>query len=379
MGGIEITFRKMLATREVRKRVGLLFVGLLLLCFGNGCGTEAQIQVSRYDSDKAQQANALVYYLPQTVLDVDFSVVCSYYTPGPYAQYCEKFLGITAMATQPAQHCQLVGVKISTHQEADSRYPILAHLTRQQQSPLFLQLIANGLLMPADGLYPQTANLCQLNTERQPYCYTDLSSDPFIDSEKNVFHSVVQKDTSFVSVPVTREVTIKRSLAEKAQQAAEQIFTLRKRRVELLLGDDMPTTPDGIPTVLKEIARLEAEYLTLFIGRTIYDTIHIQRSYTPSQNENTTILCRFSDTQGIVASSDMTASPILLQLTCNTKETIDLESIPTLRNAYYYRTSVPIYVQLSLDGENIYQGRIAISQYGKLMHVPVQLRLHNAN
>ena len=214
---------------------------------------------------------------------------------------------------------------------------------------------------------------------RQPYCYTDLSSDPFIDSEKNVFYSVVQKDTSFVSVPVTREVTIKRSLEEKARQAADQIFTLRKRRIELLLGDDMPTTPDGIPTILKEIARLEAEYLMLFIGRTTYDTVHVQRSYTPLQSENTTILCRFSDTQGIVPSNDMTASPILLQLTCDAKETIDLESIPTLHNAYYYRTAFPTGVQLSLDGENIYQGRIAISQYGKLMHAPVQLRLSHAN
>ena len=377
--GIEIMFCKMLATREVRNRAGLWFVGLLLLCFGSGCGTGSQIQVSKYDSDKAQQANALVYYLPQTVLDFDFSVACSYYTPGPYAQYCEKFLGIAAVATQPVQHCQLAGVKITTHQEVDTRYPILAHLTHGQQSPLFLQLTANGMLMPANELYPQTANVCQQNTARQPYCYTDLSSDPFIDSEKNVFHSVVQKDTSFVSVPVTREVTIKRSLEEKARQAADQIFALRKRRIELLLGDDMPTTPDGIPTILKEIARLEAEYLMLFVGRTTYDTVHVQRSYTPLQSENTTILCRFSDTQGIVPSNDMTASPILLQLTCDAKETIDLESIPTLHNAYYYRTAFPTDIQLSLDGENIYQGRIAISQYGKLMHAPVQLRLSHAN
>lgn len=364
--------------KDVIKCCLLFLLGMSTLYLFDGCST-ARMEVLRYDAEKAQNGSAFVYYLPQTVIDFDFAVVYSHYTPGPYAQYCEKFLGISGIATESNQNCQIAGVKATTHQEVDMRYPFLAILRHQAAIPAFLQLAENGLLMPSDAAYPQGGVPQMVSTTQQPYCYTDLSSYPFIDLEKNVFHSVVQKDTSFVSVPVTREVTIKRSLEEKAQQAAEQIFTLRKRRIELLLGDDMPTTADGIPTMLREIARLEAEYLSLFIGRTTHDTVHFRLSHTPTLAENSTILCRFSDAKGIVSSSDMTASPLLIQVMCESKETLELESLRPLQDAYYYRTAVPAQVQLSLDGANIYQGRLAISQYGRLMHVPIQLRVANAN
>ena len=344
--------------------------------FFDSCSTTC-IEVLKFNAEKAQRPNAVVYYLPQTVLDFDFAVARSYYTPGPYASYSEKFLGITKVMTAPMQNCQIVGVRLATHQEVDLQYPFLALLHRRPNTSLFLQLTENGFLLPAEASHQDFAKVQRISTEQPPYTYTDLSSSPFIDSEKNVFHSLVQKDTSFVSVPVMREVSVKRSSEEKARQAADQIFALRKRRMDLLLGDDMPTTSDGIPTVLKEIARLEAEYLSLFIGRTDYDTIHCQLTYIPNQTDNSAILCRFSSTQGIVPASNMAASPLLLQLDCETKEMIKTDLLPVLRNAYYYRTITPAHLQLSLDGKSIYQERVAISQYGKLMHAPIQLRLTN--
>ncbi len=376
----EDQYDKMQSKRNVAKRGLYWLTSIATACFLGACSS-THFEVSRYDAQKAKQSNTCVYYLPQTVIDFDFAVVRSHYTPGPYAPYSEKFLGITTVSTTPAQHCQITKVRASTHQEEDVRYPFLATLRCQAPSSiLFGQLTANGLLLPANATPHVTpyASQQQCSTQQQ-YCYTDLSSYPFIDSEQSVFQSVVQKDSTFVNVPVTREVTVKRSVEEKARQAADQIFALRKRRIELLLGDDMPTTNDGIPTVLKEIARLEAEYLSLFIGHTAYDTLHVQRSYTPNWTDNSAILCRFSDTQGIVSANDMTASPILLQLTCDVKEMIELESLSTLHNAYYYRTAMPTLVQLSLNSGTIYQGRVAISQYGKLMHAPVQLRLNHNN
>lgn len=364
--------------RKIRRRVSVFqLISLCSLAILSSCGT-SHMEVQSYDAAKANEANASVYYLPQTVLDFELSVLRSYYTPGPYAAYSEKLLGITGIGTVPTQNHQIWEVKADSHQEADRRYPFLVFLKQQKvPTPLFLQLTSRGLLMPAEVSYQQQGKSYKPNALHAQYCYTDLSSQPFVDSEKDVSFSVVQVDSAFVSIPIIREVAVKRSLEEKAQQAAEQIFTLRKRRMEFLLGDDIPSTPDAIPTLLKEITRLESEYLSLFIGRTVYDTIRYQFSYTPTQSENSVVLCRFSEAKGIVAATDMTARPVILQLTCEKKQNLSLESLPVLRDAYYYRTAVPVELQLTIEGTTLYQGRRSISQYGQLMHLPVSLRITN--
>lgn len=348
---------------------------LLQLILAWGCGEKKLVRVAPYSSETAQASHNLVYYLPTTELDICFTVVHERFTPGPYASFCERFLGFTPSQQNTEPLYRITHVSVAPRQEADLTHPFVAQLYAPN-TPLFLQLSERGLLFPSQQNYVAAASTQSVANKPQEHQYTDLSSQPFIDSERSVLQSVKQSDSSFVSVPVTREVSVKRSLEEKARQAAEQIFFLRKRRLDLLAGDDMPTTPNGISVVLNEIARLEIEYLSLFMGKTLYDTLYSHVYFTPSADAASAIVCRFSPNMGIVSSGSMMASPILFRAQLELEKThINWSELPTLQNAYYYRAQRPVSIELVLGADMLYQGRIAFSQYGELLHAPLMLQL----
>ena len=148
------------------------------------------------------------------------------------------------------------------------------------------------------------------------------------------------------------------------------IFQWRKRRLDLLSGEEMPTSPDGLAVVLKELNRLEAEYLSLFRGVSQCDTIWTKLAFVPQRGAKTAILCRFAPSRGIVAAHEMTAQPLVLHLESD-GEVAGVTAPPSSKNAYFYRSQRAVNVRLMRDNQMLYEGRVSLSQVGELLLRPI--------
>ena len=167
------------------------------------------------------------------------------------------------------------------------------------------------------------------------YAQTLLGSRAFVvDSSK---YSVVAADIALLegdeygftenfdnyedySVSETTMLADRLSLLEKnpevaATEAAETIYRLRKARIELITGDQGEGFfGGGLEGALKEMSRLESEYLELFYGRRVvrYET----RTFIlpVDANNSSMTIARFSANNGIVGLDDLAGDIIFLNI-----------------------------------------------------------------
>lgn len=118
------------------------------------------------------------------------------------------------------------------------------------------------------------------------------------------------------SVSIDRLSATDVTLEAAAEAAAEQIYELRQARLDLItgeLGDGVYGA--GLESALREIERLEQGYLELFYGRrTVTVTTH--RIVLPVDASLTNyIIARFSPTDGLLASDDLSGDIVMLNIT----------------------------------------------------------------
>ena len=116
-------------------------------------------------------------------------------------------------------------------------------------------------------------------------------------------------------ISADRMSTSEKSVESAAREAAETIFKMRKARMEMITGEQGEGVfGGGLESALREIERLESEYLELFYGRRVvkYET------YTyilPVSAENRSMtLARFSADSGVVAVDDLAGDVIFLNI-----------------------------------------------------------------
>jgi len=209
-----------------------------------------------------------------------------------------------------------------------------------------------------------------------------MSPSSFIGSERTTHYSRVLQDSVFIRVPVHKTIVVEKSLEDKAREAADFIFSLRKRRFDLLVGDaDFVAEGKAVEVVLNEISKLEKEYLSLFIGKTGTTASTHYFNYTPAANdEETSIIFRFSTTKGVLPSSDLSGNPVLLSVK-KSDEWKDLEVLNSLaiekkkprNDLVYYRLPIPLSVRV-YDSQSEYIAKIVgVYQLGPTLRLPARM------
>lgn len=193
----------------------------------------------------------------QTTIQVTLKVRQEQVIMGPYSRYAKQYLGINAPLNNKTIY-SIVGASIS----GDN----LAKCDKSNR-------LVNGNKI--------------VNTPKQRIDFIDVSINP-----------------------ITTGITT-RSDADLAKSAAETIFTLRKRRFDLVTGESSDLGA-GLGAAVKEMKRLEKEYLSLFTGSTSVDYTTYVFNVTPTTGKDKYIICRVSDNKGVVPDTDVTGDPVLL-------------------------------------------------------------------
>lgn len=369
--------------QEYHKSCKLLAVNsiIIILLFTGSCNT---INVTKISTAKKPDEKSLVYALPQTVLRVEAELTKTTTLRGPYYQFAEKYLGITTVPDADKTEWKISSISIDQYAEPDSAHYYCIHPAKCSASGS-LNLTADGRLVsvnaaPQCGKIPNSATDVFLKNSayNNSIFFTDLTV------KKNVaeFQDTVYKrisDSSHVRVPVIKKNIDKKSINQKAEEAANFIIKIRKNRFNIVAGkkEKFPADGKSIEEIIKEFDSLEAEYLSLFIGKTLTETYRYSFEYTPGSKSGGTPFPLFylSPGKGLVPENDKSGEAVMIQVTpANKTDGIDnylakRKAGKPKKHGLYYR--VPDYGLVKImQKENILATKkTMIAQFGSVVNL----------
>jgi hypothetical protein len=352
----------------------------LLLAIAYLFCTAAPAQTPFKKGHAVPEGATVVYALPYSVIEIQVKAVHELFTAGPYARYAQKYLGMAAeMENRETYHLKSIALRTLTEADASQVYSL--EIKEKNASANFLALSAEGLITSLDpaGAPPTTFRLATTPQGK----FNDTGSEPKIGRDKVTLYKNVQTSAGYEKVPVQQNQLVEKNPERRAEEAANFIFNLRKKRVELITGETEATwNNDGLRAALEEIKRLEKEYLSLFLGKTTTDTQSAVFHVMPDagQAKQLYVAFRFSDTQGLLPASNVAGRPVTLELVSE-KKTASLPS--NIFNGAADKRSpriayrLPDTVQAHLnDGQtNLLQTRLQIYQFGQILSLPVNLKI----
>ncbi len=304
----------------------------------------------------ALQAQESIYSLPSTTFVVEVDAVQEYFFAGPYAAFAPKMLGFSA-PEKDAVSARVTRVALQPCVEADpsARYPVEAGLE------YLLSLSAQGLVCFRDTLEAEALRWRFSPLPSRDWSDKGLTGSDVLRTETTV--EMVQVDTGFVQMPVTRKVPGTKSLEEKAAEAAEIILSVRQERRSIAMGHtDATFSGEALPAALEELSRIEEEYLALFRGYKVERPLHGVFDVQPSADERVQRYVAFvlSDTDGLKAEGRGT--PFYLELEAETRpEAVDAGG---RRRTLRYREPAICTVRLTQDGRDLLITRAPVYQLG---------------
>ena len=339
------------------------------------------INVIAPNSSTVLNGSAFTYSLPRTVVKFKVTAVRTNVYPGPYAAYAKKFLGIESVFSKRSTSWEIENIKIDAGTESDPNSVFIVESEDQKYINLF-ELVKTGLIVPFSSTVVNSTTMVNVKPSQvSELVWSDLSATPFMAEEKDVLYTKVLRDSTYVRVPVQKSVVVAKSFEEKAQEAADFIFSLRKHRMEFLTTDtDNPIDGLAVKESLQEIAKLESEYLSLFIGKTVSDTVAREFEYIPKGETNeTAIVFRFSESKGLLPMSDLSGSPVVLEFKVedsNNAETAFLNSTANKNfkkiSWIYYKIPRTCQVSLLFNNEELAKRRLPIYQFGEMVQIPTK-------
>lgn len=343
------------------KTIIISVLGLFVCC---AAGAQTAKNQHLYFSENP---NAVAYSLPRTAITVGLVVEKETIRKGPYARFAQRLLGVVAPLADKELY-QIKGASMSYSEESDPSkvYAIDAN----DKTLAALALTKNNIAEPNNSASLDNS-FASSATDR--FTFNDLGIAPIVTTRTIVSH--IQNDSSFVKVAPDRTQIEEKSLEQMANDAADAIFTLRKRRFDLVTGEAGENVfGAGLEAAIKEIARIEQEYLSLFLGKQSVQQIVKEYVIVPDSGKLNYIVARFSDTEGVMSDSDLSGKPIVLELRPENRAAhyaLPRKAGRDSRPLLYYRVADVAQCRL-LDGKReICKERIPIYQLGATVDIPI--------
>ncbi len=354
------------------KRFGLFVAALLLAAL--------QLPASAQVLDGVEApAGAIVYSLPSTTIALKVTAAHEAYQAGPYAQYAQKYLGIDVKQAS-GDYYTIKSIEMVPYVEADPQVSAAVNLSGSKSAPAnFLSLCSQGLVVLSDGYTGKAAQWrFPSAVGAQEFLKGAVSN---IDNTSTTLYKTVMGAEGLEKVPVKQEQAVVKSLEKKAEETAEMIFILRQKRIDIITGNtDATFSGEAMAATLQEIKRLEEEYMSMFVGKSVWDEQTAVFDVIPkaSNKNHMYIAFRISDSQGLVPANNMQGRPIVLELVAGDEPiapTSVSEAALNTKGRVAYRKPVTVTARI-LDGQKVLlQSRVPVYQLGKIQSFPIETTL----
>ncbi len=147
-----------------------------------------------------------------------------------------------------------------------------------------------------------------------------------------------------------------------AEAAAKQIYALRRARLELITGElGDGGFGAGMESALREMARLEREYLDLFYGKRTTTISHHKFIIPVEEAKANYVIARFNPNEGLVAEDDLTGDIVLVTIRPSQME----YPVSDIKGKISYRYANNARVMLSLGGNSLAERVLPIYEFGE--------------
>ncbi len=350
------------------KRILILFVVSVLA-----------LQVFAQKKREISTAVNVNYCLPKVVYKLEVIMDCIQYIPGPYWKYAEKELSLTPKVIEAKERWKIADIKVSPQYVPDEKamYSVAASA---DYWPVALTLSAEGFLAGIAGGKGEVVG----NYSALEYHNNEIKDIEVIDITKlntyNHLKEVLDTNYTFQEVdgemkkiwdPIIRYAS--KTELDNVKEAVSEIFRIRSERVRLLNADN--NVPDGksLEIILKEYDRMEANYLSLFMGKKITNRVKKVVYCTPLKADEPTLAFRFAENEGITDSKNVSALAYFLQVsdvTVPSSKSIDGEADVA---GIFYRVPAMGKLQLLCGKDILMKMETMVPQLGEIKRFPLDI------
>lgn len=334
----------------------------------------------------SQSEGTVVYSLPGTSLHLTVETIRESYTPGPYSKYAKKYLGIE-VSDQTKDTYSLMSVKLTPYLEADRSKSYVVNVSGASASAFF-SFSSQGLILLSDANKGQSEywrfpTLAENNQIEAREATQNLTS-----TETTLYKNVKNAQGGYDRVAVQQSQVVEKSLEKKAAEAANMIFSLRKKRVEIITGDtDATFSGEALKAAIDEISRLEDSYLSLFIGTTqsAVQTKEFDVIPKADMEKQMYVAFRMSDTQGLLAPGNVSGRPIVMELVpeesapavqelpATNSKSSKSKGAPSPENMITYRIPQICQVKIMDGSDMLLHTRVPVYQLGETLTFPIDI------
>lgn len=240
-----------------------------------------------------------------TTLAVDLTVECERIIVGPYARYAQKYLGVRASLVDRTQY----------------------------------RIVAADVAVVEDGEYG-----------------VKPLAEATVDVDDHMGHA-----EEFAKLLPDKLYMGEIAAEEAAKQAAEQIFILRRARFDLITGElGEGVYGAGLESALREIDKLEQQYIELFFGKHITSTKSYRYTLPVDSELTAPIVARFSPEVGLLPSDDLTGNIVMLNIVPSNME----YPAGDIKGRVEYRYANNSTVTVSVGHEELVSRLLPIYEFG---------------
>ena len=95
-----------------------LFISIIFILLISACSKYNVVHVQK--TGEVSKKNGIYYNLPKTIVTIDVTITKTEKIKGPYAQYAQKYLGISNVNTANTTSYEISDIALDTYSEPDS-------------------------------------------------------------------------------------------------------------------------------------------------------------------------------------------------------------------------------------------------------------------
>ncbi len=344
----------------------------------------AQIKVLPI-SEKDMNIKSLpeIYFLPQTSFQIKLTIETETLIPGPYAKYAEKYLSIKNASTSEISDMRIENIEIKEFTQADPNacFVVIGDSESKISCNNSGIITSYNLGKVSDN---QTVffehNFNSEGTSVKLPEYTDFGVERNFIGNTDTTYKVVEVDSVFQKIPIYNKVIVSKNEEQKAEEAANYILEIRKNYFNIITTKfDVDIPPSDISIMVEELKRLEAQYLTLFVGKVVKEKNEYVFYYTPENDLTEAIvpICYITSDNDVVSEKTENSVPVNLIL----KKSETTNKLSKFYNSQlvlqdnekekglFYRVPADVAVSVECEDFTYYRNLFTIPQCGYLGHL----------
>ncbi len=358
----------------------VFFLGMTLLL--PSCSSQQPLPVIHArDLGEQPVSEGFFYMLPRTVATVDVWVTRTESTPGPFAEYAGRYLGLEDVIQRSSVEHEITRVEINSYAEPDPAQVYFVPFVALQHEAFFVSLNESGLIQSVNVPFDHQ-QFMKTHSDTQQYGFfgQEVTFNHFMDTnlqEKiDTITERVRVDTLTVERQTLRRSWVEKSFDVRAREVADQIILIREKKFDIISGfQEIPYSKEALEYMTTELEALEQEYLKLFTGITAQSTINYRYTVLPEEASRETFrtLFRFSAREGVLDANRQEGYPVSLEI----QSIQAAQALPGQGNApnasgLYYR--IPEHATVMLREGNVVRAetRMLINQFGTVSRMAPQ-------